>query len=213
MPKAMKRENKVTTKKSAAASKSKSKSKSNGRNTSARRSAAASRAPAKPARQPKKKVLPVPTGYGTATPTLVVSPCADALDFYAKAFGAKVRAKMEGPDGMVMHAEIKIGDSVVMCADEMPPMSGQPDKRKTPKNAGATTGGVMLYVKDVDTLFNRAVAAGGTVNMPLQDMFWGDRYGQIEDPFGHIWSVATHIKDVSAREMKKAMAQMEAPSA
>ncbi len=168
------------------------------------------KAPAK--RAPKKRVEPVPARYGTATPHLIVSPCSEALDFYVKAFGAKVLGKMEGPGGVTMHAEMKIGDSIVMLADEQPAMPGQSD-RKTPKNAGATTGGVMLYVKDVDAVFERAVAAGGTAAMPPQDMFWGDRYGQIEDPFGHVWAVATHQRDVTMREMKKAMSQMSAPEA
>jgi PhnB protein len=163
---------------------------------------------------PKKKVQAVPPQYGSATPHLIVSPCTEALDFYVKAFGAKVTSKMPGPGGILMHAEMKIGDSIVMLADEQPGIPGQPmSARKTPKNAGATTGGVMLYVKDVDALFERAVAAGGTATMPPQDMFWGDRYGQVEDPFGHVWAVATHQRDVTAREMKSAMAQMGAPDA
>ena len=112
-----------------------------------------------------------------------------------------------------MHSEFKIGDSIVMCSDEMPPMPGQPANRKSPKNAGATTGGVMLYVKDVDAVFNRAVAAGAKPVMPPEDMFWGDRFAQVEDPYGHVWAVGTHIKDVSFKEMKQAMAQMGAPSA
>ena len=142
-----------------------------------------------------------------------MSPCSEALDFYVKAFGAKVTSKMPGPDGKMMHAEMKIGDSIVMLADEMPPRPGQAGSRKTPKNAGGTTGGVMLYVKDVDAVFDRAVAAGATAAMPLQDTFWGDRYGQVEDPFGHIWAMATHQRDVTPKEMRQAMAQMGAPEA
>jgi len=167
---------------------------------------------AAPKRAAKRRVQAVPAQYGSATPHLIVSPCSEALDFYVKAFGAKVLGKMPGPGGVMMHAEMKIGDSIVMLADEQPAMPGQ-SSRKTPKNAGATTGGVMLYVKDVDALFERAVAAGGTATMPPQDMFWGDRYGQVEDPFGHVWAVATHQRDVTAREMKSAMAQMGAPDA
>jgi uncharacterized glyoxalase superfamily protein PhnB len=163
-------------------------------------------------RAPKKRVQAVPAQYGSATPHLIVSPCSEALDFYAKAFGAKILGKMEGPGGVMMHAEMKIGDSIVMLADEQPGMPGQ-SSRKTPKNAGATTGGVMLYVKDVDAVFERAVAAGGTAAMPPQDMFWGDRYGQIEDPYGHVWAVATHQRDVTMKEMKQAMSQMGAPEA
>jgi PhnB protein len=158
----------------------------------------------------RKKVEAVPAQYGSATPHLIVSPCVEALDFYAKALGAKVLAKMEGPGGVVMHAEMKIGDSIVMLSDEMPAMPGQA-VRKTPRNAGATTGGVMLYVKNVDAFVEKAVGAGATAAMPPQDMFWGDRYAQIEDPYGHVWAVATHTRDVSNKEMKKALAQM--PSA
>jgi PhnB protein len=180
--------------------KAKGAAKSNGKKTAAKRTA-------------RKKVQAVPAEYGSATPHLIVSPCAEALDFYVKAFGAKVRSKMPGPDGKMAHAEMKIGDSIVMLADEMPPLPGRPSNRKTPKNAGGTTGGVMLYVKDVDALFERAVAAGATPAMPLQDMFWGDRYGQVEDPFGHVWAVATHQRDVSAKEMRQAIAQMGAPEA
>jgi PhnB protein len=162
---------------------------------------------------PKKpgKVEAVPARYGTATPHLVVSPCNEALAFYEKAFGAKVLGKMGGPDGMVMHAEMKIGDSIIMLADEMPPMPGHASTRKTPKSVGASTGGVMLYVKDVDAFVARAVDAGATVSMPIADMFWGDRYGQVDDPFGHCWAVATHIRDVSMKEMQKAMAATPPP--
>jgi PhnB protein len=185
----------------------------------ARKPAAKAKAAAKsngkkaaPKRAAKKRVQAVPAQYGSATPHLIVSPCSEALDFYVKAFGAKVLGKMPGPGGVMMHAEMKIGDSIVMLADEQPAMPGQ-SSRKTPKNAGATTGGVMLYVKDVDAVFERAVAAGATAAMPPQDMFWGDRYGQIEDPYGHVWAVATHQRDVSMKEMKQAMSQMSAPDA
>jgi uncharacterized glyoxalase superfamily protein PhnB len=154
----------------------------------------------------KKKAVPVPPQYGTATPHLIVSPCSDALEFYTKAFGAKVLMTMPGPEGRIMHAEMKIGDSIVMCSDEME-MPGSPS-RKTPKNAGATTGGVMLYLKDVDTFFEKAVAAGATAVMPPSDQFWGDRYGQIEDPYGHVWAVATHVRDMTAKQMQKEMQKM-----
>jgi PhnB protein len=160
-----------------------------------------------------KKVEAVPAQYGTATPHLIVSPCAEALNFYVEAFGAKVTSKMPGPGGVIMHAEMKIGDSMIMLSDEMPPMPGQAATRKTPRNAGATTGGVMLYVKDVDSFVQRAVGAGATAAMPPQDMFWGDRYAQLEDPYAHVWAVATHLRDVSPKELEKAMAQMGAPEA
>jgi PhnB protein len=166
-----------------------------------------------PPRAARRKVAAIPAGYHTVTATLIVSPCAEALEFYQKAFGAKLRGKMEAPGGVIMHSEIKLGDSIVMCSDEMPPMPDQPANRKSPKNAGASTGGVMLYVKDVDAVYARAVAAGATPVMPPEDMFWGDRFAQVEDPYGHVWAMATHIEDVSFKQMQKAMAQMEAPSA
>ena len=160
----------------------------------------------------RKKVQAVPAQYGAVTPSLVVSPCAEALEFYQRAFGAKLKGSIPGPDGLVMHAEISIGGAMIMLADEMPPMNGGPS-RKSPKNAGTTTGGVMLYVKDVDAAFERAIAAGARVTMPLEDQFWGDRFGQLEDPFGHVWSLATHTREVSMKEMRAAMAQMSPPGA
>jgi PhnB protein len=134
--------------------------------SSARKSKAAKRGVVR-----KKKADPVPPRYGTATAHLIVSPCGEALDFYAKAFGAKILMKMPGPGGLIMHAEMKIGDSIVMCSDEME-MPGAPNTRKTPKNAGATTGGVMLYLKDVDAFFEKAVGAGATSVMAPTDQFW-----------------------------------------
>ena len=191
-------------------------SKANGKNGSARASAVRR---AKPARRsaPKKKAVPVPPQYGTATPHLIVSPCSDALEFYTKAFGAKVLMKMDAPGGLIAHAEIKIGDSIVMLADEME-MPGENSgagntNRKSPKNAGATTGGVMLYVKNVDDWFERAVSAGASAVMPPADQFWGDRYGQLEDPFGHVWALATHVRDLTPKQMREAAAQMGAASA
>jgi PhnB protein len=165
------------------------------------------------AKKVTRRVEAVPARYGTVTPHLIVSPCTEALEFYKKAFGAKLTSSMPGPGGVIMHAEMKIGDSIVMVADEMPPMPGQTAARKTPKNAGATTGGVMLYVKNVDQFVQKAVEAGGTVSMPPADMFWGDRYAQVEDPYGHIWAIATHIKDVTPKQMAAAMAQMPTPGA
>jgi len=174
---------------------------------SGKKKTAARRAGANGKSAKARKVEAVPAAYGAVTPQLVVSPCTDALEFYEKAFGAKVTMKMPGPNGALMHAEMKIGGAVIMLADELPPMAGQ-GPRKTPKNAGATTGGVMLYVKDVDAVFARAVDAGAKGTMPPQDTFWGDRFGQVEDPFGHAWSMATHIRDVSPKEMRAAMANM-----
>lgn len=154
-----------------------------------------------------KKVQAVPKGYGTATAYLIVSPCAQALELYGKAFGAKTLSVLPGPGDSIMHAEIKIGDTIVMMSDEQPPMPGGPTNRKTPKNLGGTTSGVMLYVKDCDAWFARAVSAGCTVSAPPMDMFWGDRFCQVEDPFGHNWSIATHVKDLTPKQMEKAMAE------
>jgi PhnB protein len=160
----------------------------------------------------KKKVEAVPAKYGTATAHLIVSPCKQALEFYQAAFGAKVLSVMPGAAGMIVHAEMKIGDSIVMLGDEQPPMPGQPATRKTPKSVGATTGGVMLYVKDTDAAHARALKAGATSAMAPVDMFWGDRYAQVEDPFGHVWAIATHLRDVSNKEMQAAMARMAPPA-
>jgi PhnB protein len=179
------------------------------KSTSARKSAPSRKA----TKAKKKKVEAVPAKYGTATPSLIVSPCTEALDFYQRAFGARLLSSMDGPGGVVMHAEIRIGDSIIMVSDEMPPMPGQPATRKTPKNAGAITGGVMLYVKDTDAAFERAVKAGGKGVMPPADQFWGDRYAQVEDPFGHVWAIGTHVRDVTPKQMRAAMAQMGPPPA
>jgi uncharacterized glyoxalase superfamily protein PhnB len=201
------------------ASKKAASKKAPAKTTAGRAKGGAAKASAKqaaPARKKKaaarKRVQAVPAQYGTVTPSLVVSPCAEALEFYQRAFGAKLKGSLPGPDGLVMHAEMSIGGSMVMLADEMPPMNGRPSS-KSPKNAGTTTGGLMLYVKDVDAAFERAVAAGAKVTMPLEDQFWGDRFGQLEDPFGHVWSLATHTRDVSMKEMRAAMDQMAQPGA
>ncbi len=170
---------------------------------SAPKKAAAKKAPAKKAA--KKKVAPVPPQYRTVTASLVVSPCTEAIAFYGKAFGAKSLYAMPGPGGLIMHSEIKIGDAIVMLSDQQPPMPGMPDNHKTPKNLGGTTAILMLYVKDVDQWFERAVGAGCTAVMPPMDMFWGDRYGQVQDPFGHVWAIATHIADLTPKQMQKAM--------
>jgi PhnB protein len=172
----------------------------------ARKAAArkAGKAAKKAAKKAPKKVQAVPAMYGSITPHLIVSPARDAIAFYAQVFGAKPGLVMDGPGGVIMHAELKIGDSIVMLADEQPPMTPNASARKSPKNMGGTTCAVMLYVKDADATYAKAVAAGGTGLMPPMDMFWGDRFGQVEDPFGHVWSIATHMKDLSAKEMKAA---------
>jgi PhnB protein len=150
------------------------------------------------------KVNPVPAGYHTITPYLSLKGAAKALDFYRRAFGAEVVVRMDLPDGRVGHAEIQIGDSHVMLADEMPDM---PDAvTSSPQTLGGTTTGLMIYLDDVDTRFKRALEAGATVKRPVQDQFYGDRTGTLQDPFGHIWTLGTHVEDVPPDEMKKRMA-------
>ena len=147
------------------------------------------------------QVKAVPDGYGTATPFLNIKGAADAIDLYTKAFGAEERARMAGPNGVIMHAEIKIGNSVIMIAEAMmnPP----------------TQSSIHLYVDDVDSWWKRATATGMTVAMPLADMFWGDRYGVLSDKFGNRWAIATHKEDVSEADMgvraAEAMKQMPKP--
>ncbi len=166
-----------------------------------------------PAARPtaRRRVKPVPDGYHTVTPYLTVDDAVRALDFYKRAFGARETERMLGPGGRIMHAEIRLGDSVVMLSDEMPGMS----TCRSAKSLGGTTTQIFLYVPDVDTAFKRAADAGCTVTMPLADMFWGDRYGKLEDPFGHQWGLATHKEDVSPDEIRKrgaaAMASMRPP--
>jgi len=141
----------------------------------------------------------VPDGYHTVTPHLIVKGAQEALEFYKKAFGAQEIARMPGPDGKsIMHAELKIGDSILMLCDECPEMGAQ-----SPTSLGGTPLSLYLYFEDVDAAFDRAVKAGATVKMPLSDAFWGDRYGQVSDPFGHSWSMASHIEDLSMEEIKK----------
>ena len=152
-------------------------------------------------------VKPIPEGYGTVTPYLTVDDAAAAIDYYKKAFGATERGRMETPDGKVGHAELLIGDSLVMLSDAMPQATAQ-----APKELGGTSAGVFLYVEDVDAVVKSAIDAGGTVEMEVADQFWGDRFGTVLDPFGHLWSVATHVEDVPPEEMaeraKEAMAAM-----
>ena len=148
-------------------------------------------------------VKPVPDGYHTVTPHLVVRDAAAALAFYAKAFGAEELFRMPGPGGVVMHAELKFGDSIVMLGEESPQMG-----TSAPPTIGGSPVTLMVYLNDVDASFARAAQAGCTVEMPPTDMFWGDRYGKLEDPFGHHWSLATHKEDVSPEDMAKRMAAM-----
>jgi len=146
------------------------------------------------------KAKAIPDGFRSVTPYMVVRGADQAIEFYKKAFGAEEVMRMPGPDGKsVAHAEIRIGDSVIMLGDEWPEMKHW----LSPKALNGTSVGIHLYVADVDTAFQRAVSAGATVMMPLMDMFWGDRYGKLIDPFGHCWSLATHQKDVTPDELRK----------
>jgi len=148
---------------------------------------------------------PIPQGFRSVTPYLTLNDASRALDFYKRAFGAQEVMRMDGPGGKIGHAEIKIGDSMIMLADEMPG-----GVCRAPQSLGGTTSGIYLYVDNADTTFNQAVSAGAQVVTPLSDMFWGDRYGTVKDPFGHSWSVATHIEDVAPAEMSKRMKEFTA---
>ena len=143
----------------------------------------------------------------TVTPHLVCKGAAQAIEFYKNAFGAEERGRLSTPDGRnVLHASLSIGDSVIMLADEFPDWGSV-----GPETLKGTPVVIHLYVEDVDSVFDQAVRAGATVTMPLEDMFWGDRYGKLRDPFGHSWSVATHIRDVSYEEMEQAVKAMRGP--
>lgn len=161
---------------------------------------AAKRAVRKPARKAApKKASPIPKGYTALTPGLAFKDARPAIEWYQKAFGAKVTTRMEMPDGRIMHAEVKIGDALLMLGDEAPDMG-----ISSAETLGGSGGSIMLYVKDCDATFARAVGAGAKVLMPLMDMFWGDRWGQIVDPFGYRWGIATHVKDLTPRQMAAA---------
>jgi len=144
------------------------------------------------------KVKPIPDGYGSVTPYLIVNGAARAIEFYKQAFGATETFRMEGPGGRVGHAEIKIGDSHVMLADEHPEMGA-----RGPQTIGGSPISLVLYVEDVDATVSQAVEAGAKLTRPVKNQFYGDRTGGIEDPFGHAWYVATHVEDVSEEEMHK----------
>ncbi|TWT44635.1 hypothetical protein RAS1_10500 [Phycisphaerae bacterium RAS1] len=147
---------------------------------------------------------PIPPGFSTITPHLVIRNAAAAIEFYKKAFAAEEVMRMPGPDGKsVMHAELKIGNSIFMLADEFPDMNCH-----SPQKYNGSPVGIHLYVTNVDAAFKRAVDAGAKVTMPVTDMFWGDRYGKLTDPFGHEWSIATHTRDVTPEECHKAMLAM-----
>lgn len=152
-------------------------------------------------------VKPIPEGYTTLSHYLAVDDAAQAIDFYERAFGARERGRMPGPNDMIAHAEIQIGDSVVMLSDPFPQSTTTP-----PKQLGGISASLFMYVEDVDAAVQRAVDAGATVTMPVADMFWGDRYGRVADPFGHEWQLGTHIEDLTPEEImergREAMADM-----
>jgi PhnB protein len=148
-------------------------------------------------------VQAIPQGYHTLTPYMTVRDAARAIEFYKHAFGAVEKGVMKGPDGKVMHAELIIGDSIFMLADEFPHFGSL-----SPQSIGGSGMGLHIYVEDVDSAFDRAIGAGATIEMPVADMFWGDRYGKLVDPFGHKWSIATHKRDLSMEEMEEGMKAM-----
>jgi PhnB protein len=148
---------------------------------------------------PKRKVVqPIPAGYHSVTPYLCIDGATEAIAFYKKAFGAKERMRMDAPGGKIGHAEIMIGDSIIMMADEFPEM-----EFRSPKARGGTPVTLHIYVKNVDQAFPRAIEAGATVKQPVKNQFYGDRSGTLEDPFGHIWHLSTHVEELSMKEIRK----------
>lgn len=152
-----------------------------------------------------KTTNPIPQGYHAITPSLTCKNAAKAIEFYKKAFGAKENNRMEMPGGLIGHADLMIGDSHFMLNDEIPGMASAP--------TGKSGSYLFLYVQDCDAVFNSAIAAGATVEMPLADMFWGDRFGKVADPFGYTWGVATHIEDVAPDEMHRRVQEWQAKAA
>ncbi len=148
-------------------------------------------------------VKAIPDGYHAVTPYLAVRDAAAAIEFYRQAFGAVELMRFAAPGGKIGHAEVRIGDSPVMLADEMPDMDC-----RGPQSLGGTSVSLLVYVEDVDARFARAIAAGATERRPVADQFWGDRAGTLEDPFGHVWTLATHIEDVPLDEMQRRLAEM-----
>jgi PhnB protein len=151
----------------------------------------------------KSNVKPIPDGFSTVTPYLTVRNAAKAIEFYQRAFGAHERYRMAMPDGKVAHAELKIGNSIIMLGDESPDLGNL-----SPDTLNGSTGGLALYLENVDEVFQRAVQAGATVKEAVSDKFWGDRAGTLVDPFGHKWTLLTHIEDVSPEQMKDRMDNM-----
>jgi uncharacterized glyoxalase superfamily protein PhnB len=152
-------------------------------------------------------VKPVPERYRSLTPNLVVQNAAAAIDFYKKAFGATEIERFPGPDGKVMHAELKIGDSIIFVNDSMGKLA------PTAEPGASNPMYLHLYVPDADTIFNRAATAGARVDMPLQNMFWGDRYGKLTDPFGQQWGIATHVEDVAPEDLPRRQQEFFAKAA
>jgi PhnB protein len=150
---------------------------------------------------------PIPEGYHTLTTYIAVDDAAKAIEYYKRAFGAKERVRMDAPGGLIGHAELEIGDSVLMLSDPFPQAT-----TKTPKEIGGTTVSLLMYVEDVDEAVQKAVDAGASVTMEPDDQFWGDRLGSVTDPYGHVWQIATHVEDLTPEEIaergKAAMAQM-----
>ena len=149
-------------------------------------------------------VKPIPEGYHSVTPYLIVNGAARAIEFYERAFGARELYRIAGPDGAVGHAELQLGDSRIMLADEHPEVGA-----RGPQSVGGTPVTIHLYVEDVDATVARAVAAGAKVSRPVADQFYGDRLGVLTDPFGHVWSVATHREDLSADEIRRRAAEQQ----
>jgi PhnB protein len=150
---------------------------------------------------------PIPDGYHTLSTYLAVDDAAEAIEYYKRAFGAQERVRMEAPDDRIGHAELGVGDSVIMLSDPVPQASTRP-----PRELGGTSASIFMYVEDVDAVVKQAVDAGATLTMEVADQFWGDRFGTVTDPFGHVWSIATHVEDLTAEEItergKAAMAAM-----
>jgi len=147
-------------------------------------------------------VKPIPDGYPQVTPYLCIAGASAAIDFYSEVFGASERMRMPGPDGTIGHAEVEIGDSLIMLSDEFAEMGV-----RSPKAVGGTPVTLSVYVEDVDSVYDRAVRAGAKALRPVEDQFYGDRSGQFEDPFGHRWNVATHVEDVPEDEMERRAAE------
>jgi len=152
-----------------------------------------------------KKVNPVPDGYHTATPYLTLNNAAAALDFYKRAFGARELCRMPSPDGKIMHAEITIGDSHIMLADE-----SSANQTNSPNTLKGTTSGIFLYLEDVDAAFKQALKAGAKETQPLENMFWGDRFGKLTDPFGHVWMLASRVEEISLAQIEERMSAFAA---